>query len=93
VIVKGMNIENFLSESFTQIRNNADGNVAIILRVLDSLQTLAGLTSNPQRRRALIEQVELIAELVECSVETINDCARIETSLMQVREKLDTEPI
>jgi uncharacterized membrane protein len=91
VIAKGPCFEGFLSESFDQIRNNANGNVIIILRMLDSFQTLAGLTTSPQRRRALIEQVQLIAELAERTVESTYDHARIETSLVRVREKLETD--
>ncbi|MGA9291530.1 MAG: DUF2254 domain-containing protein [Ignavibacteriaceae bacterium] len=91
VIAKGSSFEGLLSESFDQIRNNANGNVAIILRMLDSFQILAGLTTSPQRRRALLEQVELIAELVERTVESTYDRVRIETWLVRVRETLETE--
>ena len=42
---------------------SAYGNVGILLRMLGALQTIASLTANPVRRRALHEQVEVIAEL------------------------------
>ena len=93
VIAKGSSFEGLLSESFDQIRNNANGNVAIILRMLDSFQTLAGLTANPQRRRALREQVQLIAELAERTVKSIHDHDRINTRLVQVNEILETDPV
>ncbi len=91
VIAKGVSFESLLSESFDQIRNNASGNVTIILHMLDSFQTLAGLTTSPQRRRALLEQVQLIAELTERTVESTYDQTRVETCLVQVRETLETE--
>ncbi len=91
VIAKGSSFEGFLSESFDQIRNNANDNVAIILRMLDCFQTLAGLTTSPQRRLALIEQVQLIAELADRTVESTYDHARIETLLVRVRETLETD--
>lgn len=91
VIAKGVSFESLLSESFNQIRNSANGNVAIILRMLNSFQILAGLTASPQRRLALIEQVQLIAELAERTVESTYDHARIETSLVRVRETLETD--
>jgi uncharacterized membrane protein len=91
VIAKGVSFESLLSESFNQIRSSANGNVAIILRMLDSFLTLAGLTTSPQRRQALIEQVQLIAELAERTVESTYDHARIETSLVRVRETLEID--
>lgn len=91
VIAKGVSFESLLSDSFNQIRSSANGNVAIILRMLDSFRTLAGLTTSPQRRKALIEQVQLIAELAERTVESTYDHARIETSLVRVRETLETD--
>ncbi len=93
MIAKVPSFEGFLSESFDQIRNNADGNVAIILRMIDSFQTLAGLTGNPHRRRALREQVQLIAELAERTVKSIHDQDRIKTRLAQVNEILETDPV
>jgi len=91
VIAKGVSFESLLSESFNQIRSSANGNVAIILRMLDSFLTLAGLTTSPQRRQALIEQVQLIAELADRTVESTYDHARIETSLVRVRETLEID--
>jgi len=91
VIAKGSSFKGFLSESFDQIRNNASGNVAIILRMLDSFQTLAGLTTNPHRRRALRDQVQLIAELAELTVKSIYDYDRISTRLAQVNKMLDAD--
>ena len=93
VIAKGPSFESLLSESFDQIRNNASGNVAIILRMLDSFQTLGGLKANPHRRRALSEQVQLIAELAERTVKSIYDHDRINTRLAQVNEILETDPV
>ncbi len=91
VIAKGVSFESLLSESFNQIRSSANGNVAIILHMLDSFQTLAGLTTRTQRRRALLEQVQLIAELAERTVKSIYDYDRINTRLAQLNEMLETE--
>ena len=92
VITKGPSFESMLAESFDQIRNNAKGNVAIISRMLDAFQTLASLTASPQRRRALREQVQWIAELTERTVESAHDRARIDTRLEHLRDTLEAEP-
>ncbi len=57
VITIGPTFEGLLAESFDQIRGSAKGNVAIMLRILGALQTIAGLTASPGRRRALRDQI------------------------------------
>ena len=61
--------------------------------MLDSFQTLAGLTENPHRRRALREQVQLIAEPAELTVKSSHDHDRIDTRLAEVNEILETDPV
>jgi len=60
--------------------------------MLDAFQTLAGLTANPHRRRALREQVQWIAELAERTVESAHDRATIDRRLARVREALEAKP-
>ena len=90
---KGPTFESLLAESFDQVRSNARGNVAIMSRMLGAFQTLAGLTDSPRRRRVIGEQVQWIAELAACSLESAHDRARIDTRLARVREALEGEPV
>lgn len=83
--------DSLLAESFDQIRDSAKGNPAILSRMLDALQTLAGLTVSAPRRRALGEQMRWIAEMAGRTVETVHDRARIETQLERVREAIEAE--
>ena len=92
VIAKGPSFESLLAESFDQIRSNAKGDVAIMLRMLGAIQTLTSVTMSPQRRRALREQVQWIAELAERTLESTHDRARIDARLARVRETLEAEP-
>jgi len=92
VIAKGPSFESLLAESFDQIRSSAKGNIAIMLRMLSALQTIASLTARPGRRRAIRYQVQWIAEMTERTVETAHDRARIDTLLARVRETLEAEP-
>ncbi len=91
VIAKGPNFESLLAEAFDQIRCNAIGNVAIMSRMLGALQTIASMTDSPSRRRALLEQLQWIAELAERTLESPCDRARIETRLAHVREALEAD--
>ena len=91
VITIGPTFASMVAESFDQIRGSAQGNVAIMLRMLGALQTIASLTASPSRRRALHEQVEWIAELAERTIESPHDQTRFQSRLALAREALETE--
>jgi uncharacterized membrane protein len=92
VIAKGVSFETLLAESFDQIRSNAGGNAATMLRMLGALETISSLTAGPIRRRALRDQVRWIAELAERTLESEHDRASIDTRLTHVREALNADP-
>ncbi len=93
VIAKGPSFESLLSESFDQIRSSAKGDVAIMSRVLGALETIANLTTCPNRRRAIGEQVQWIAELAERSLDSSHDRMRIDKRVAFVREVLDARHV
>jgi uncharacterized membrane protein len=88
VITIGPTFEDLLAESFDQIRSSATGNVAIMLRILGALDTIAAVTASPGRRQALHDQVRWISELAERTLESGHDRARIDTRLAHVCEAL-----
>lgn len=93
VITRGPSFESLLAEAFDQIRQNAAGNVAIMVRMLDALQIIARLTASPSRRQAVSEEMQWIAELAERTIESPHDWAQFESRLTRVREALETEPL
>jgi uncharacterized membrane protein len=93
VITIGPTFEDLLAESFDQIRGSAKGNVAIMLRILEALQTITGLTASPCRRRALRDQVRWISELAERTIAFPHDRERFESRLTIVQEAFETEPV
>lgn len=70
VISRGPTFETLLSDAFDQIRRNAGGNTAALLRLFDSLATLTAVTRAPARRRLLARHVRLVGEAVERTVHT-----------------------
>jgi uncharacterized membrane protein len=84
--------EGLLADAFDQIRGSAEGNVAIMARVLGAIDTIASLTASPRRRRALREHLQWIGELADRTVASVPDRARIERRLMEVGETLESEP-
>ena len=93
VIAKGQSFESLLNDSFEQIRNSAKGNIAIIHRMIDAFQILAGLTDNSRRRRALREQLQWISEVAEHSFKAVHDRAGIKTRLALARATLEAVPV
>lgn len=92
VITIAPTFEGLLAEAFDQIRSSAEGNIAIMARMLDAFEILADITTNPRRRRELHEQVQWLAELATRTIEATHDRARIAKRLQEVRESLNAEP-
>ena len=92
VISIGQTFVSLVAESFDEIRASAKGNVSVMLRMLEALQTIASVTESPSRRRVLREQAECIAELAGRSIEAPRDRARFESRLARVREALERKP-
>ena len=92
VITIAPTFEGLLADSFDQIRRSAEGNVAVMARMLGALETIGSLTGSPRRRRALREHVQWIAEMADRTIESAHDRARIERRLMHVREVLESGP-
>lgn len=89
IITIGPTFASLVAASFDQIRESAKGNVAIMIRMLGALQTIAGLTAHPGRRQVLAEQVQWIAELAERTIESPHDRARFASRLARARAACD----
>ena len=81
-----------LDDAFDQIRRSAEGNVAILTRLLSAIDAIASLTANPDHIRALDEQVQWIGELADRTIPSTHDRARVEQRLTAVRKKLEPAP-
>ena len=77
VIARGPSFESLLSDAFDQIRQNAEGNVAVLTRQLQSLETIAGWTTSIRRRQALRQQANLIAAVANLTIRSPHDSAGV----------------
>jgi uncharacterized membrane protein len=91
VIAKGPSFASLLAESFDQIRQNAAGNTAVLTRLLQALETIAGQTANLRRRQALLQQAELIAALAERTIPSPHDRGDVEAAMLRLSQVLATE--
>lgn len=92
VITVAPTFESLLAESLDLIRASAEGNVAIMARMLGTLETLSDLTVSPRRRRAIRDQVQWLAEVAGRTIESKHDRHRLARRLTDVRQALKTEP-
>ncbi len=92
VITIAQTFKSLLDDSFDQIRRSAEGNVAVMERMLGAIENIASLTTNPYRRWALCEQIQRIDELADRTIESAHDRARIEMRLTHLRQTLKSEP-
>lgn len=84
VINRGPSFKSLLSEAFDQIRQNADGNVAVLTHLLQALEIIAGRTTTTRRRQALSQQAELMATASRRSIISAHDRVGIEASLARL---------
>lgn len=77
VIARGPTFRSLLDEAFDQIRQNSEGNVAVLVRLIQALNIIAGFTNDEERRQALQLQADLVLETAERSVSSPHDRAAI----------------
>ncbi len=75
VIARGPTFRSLLEEAFDQIRQNSEGNAAVLARLIQVLNIIAGLTDHEERRQALQLHADLVLETVERSVSSPHDGA------------------
>lgn len=92
VIALGPTFDGLLALALDDIRRNAKGNVTVLGRLFDAIETTSRFTRNPGRRRALAAQVNLLAEAVERTVEAPSDKASLSERARAMRVLLATVP-
>ncbi|MCR4376305.1 MAG: DUF2254 domain-containing protein [Acidobacteria bacterium] len=79
VIIRRPTYADFVAEAFDQIRQNADGNVAVMRRLIHSLETLSRITPGTERRRVLVLHVEAVREASQRSVQSPRERGELES--------------
>ncbi|MEO7678172.1 MAG: DUF2254 family protein, partial [Verrucomicrobiota bacterium] len=93
VITLGPTFASLVAEAFDQIRGSADANVAVLLRLLDALETVAHFTTSGSRRQVLREQMDCLAEVAARTIKAPHERTRFENRLAQVRKALAAAPL
>ncbi len=90
VIARGATFESLLDDSFDQIRESAEGNAAVVVRMLHRLTTIARQTSSRRRLRHIAAHLERVESLAERSIKSPHDCERIKEAARELSSALDT---
>lgn len=77
VIACGPTFHRLLWEAVDEIRQNASNNVTVLARLLEQLSVVASVTRLPERRALIVDQMELVSEVVERTVQTPSDRRRL----------------
>jgi uncharacterized membrane protein len=88
VIVRRPTYADFVAEAFDQIRQNAEGNVAVIQRLVRSLEILSRITPGTERRRVRVMQVEAVREAIQRTVRSPRERGALESHAAHVSEAL-----
>ncbi|MGE3314975.1 MAG: DUF2254 domain-containing protein [Planctomycetaceae bacterium] len=88
VIARGPTFDSLLSESFDQIRQNSAGNVAVLTRLIQAMETVASAARRVQRRQALRRQAELVRAIAERTVPAV-EIAGINQALIRLAAVLE----
>ena len=89
VIARSPCFESLLAEAFDQILQNAEGNVAVLARQLQSLEIVAGQTSSSRRRHALRQQADWIVTVADRTIPSPHDSTVIKVASARLYNVLD----
>jgi len=96
LVTNQQRFEDYFDQSFNQIRQNADGNVAIILRLLNAMEVLGKANQNfaveeerGERHELLETQTRLLYGLAERTIEADADLQTVTRHHNHVKETLE----
>ena len=88
VVARAPDYEQFLRESFDQIRYNAKDNVTIIKELLNAIDILSQLTTSHYRRHYLLREAEHIDEVLQESLTFDYDKDRLDKQSEKLRASI-----
>ena len=90
VILKEVSFEKYVDEAFNQIRQNAEGNVSVLIRMLGAIGEVSTEVRDEGRRATLREHTGLILELARRSVPSGRDLDKVEEQAEAAMRALPT---
>jgi uncharacterized membrane protein len=91
LVMRSFTFEGILDAAFDQIRQNAAGNVAVSIRLLETLTAVADFAAADSSRRAIQRQAEMVYRAGERLVSEKYDREGIHRSYQNVLKTLDAD--
>lgn len=88
VVARSPAFEEYVTLSFNQIRTSAAGNVAVLLRLLNAIETVGQRTTHESRRAALREQAELVRTQADNTLSTRYEKQQVQAHYEDTKSKL-----
>ena len=88
VITRGATFASMVELALDQIRQSASGNVAVLTRLVDALQTLETQTQQPSRLGVLLHQAQALEEAIHRTIPATFDRAPVEVNVKRLIESL-----
>lgn len=85
LITRGPTFDRLLGEAFEQIRQNAESNVAVLVRLLEVLKLLVERTTDGRRQATMLRHVQWITDSAGRGVPAVQDRATIQAAAARVR--------
>ena len=89
VVLNGTTFEGHANAAFNQIRQNARGSAAVLIRLIQVLASIAEVADSPERRDVVRKQGEMIADTARREIEQTHDLADFEEYHARLLTTLD----
>jgi len=89
VIARSPSFESLFAEAFDQIRQNAEGNVAVLTRQLQSLESIARQTTSRRRKESVRQQADIILDVATRTIPLTYDVAVVKAAAASLFQQLD----
>lgn len=93
LIAKRLTFEKFVTEAFDQIRDNAAGNTAVLVRLLKAIAVIASQTANAGRLGILLDSALLVAKQANRSVDDEYNRGLIRQQFAETLKQLSAEEL
>lgn len=93
LLARGPTYAGLVGDAFDQIRQNATGNMAVLMHMLEAVALLAGRTGSTPRRRVLADHARAVITLGRRSLPALRDRRRFDALAARVVAELGADAV
>ncbi|MEO8377607.1 MAG: DUF2254 domain-containing protein, partial [Candidatus Sumerlaeota bacterium] len=88
VVAIGPSFASILGESLDQIRGSAQGNIAVMEKMIEFLEVIGGMTQEEERRTIILDHINMIDELAVRTIAAPLDRTRVLERISEARQRI-----